>query len=104
MHRTNSRPLAFRWAVFLALLLSSGAAVERAAADGPCPPPYHVQVNGTREVPVPENRLAREIKVHNPGVVRVNPSANAKAVVITGLIPGLTKVEVTDDLGRVSII
>jgi pilus assembly protein CpaC len=62
-----------------------------------------VPINGTKLVPLTSKALITRIRVENPAIVRVNPSATAHEVQFTGLVPGTTRVEVTDKEGHLEV-
>jgi pilus assembly protein CpaC len=98
MHRTLPVPRFLWWGPMFALLLCAAAGVGRAGAQEVVAPTRGVTVpiNGTKTIPLLSKKLITRIQVENPAVVRANPSADARAVMLTGLVAGRTMVTVTD--------
>jgi pilus assembly protein CpaC len=97
MHRTLPRTRTFWWGSILALVACAALGVGQACAQQP--PPARgivVPINGTKVLPLASKKLITRIQVENPAVVRANPSADAKAVMFTGLLAGRTIVTITD--------
>jgi pilus assembly protein CpaC len=76
-------------------LLCAGVALRAPAQDVPARTVI-VPINVTKVVATTGKALIEKIENKNPAIVRANPSETAKEVVFTGLVPGLTRVFVTD--------
>src|SRR4051794_18121131 len=106
MHRIISVPRSAWWSLLLGLL---GCAVAgRVAAQAPPVTPgatqsITVSINITKAIEMPGKALVKDIKIENPAVARVNPSPDARAVLVTGILPGNTLVRITDTDGHTEI-
>lgn len=94
MRRITSAPRSL-WRFLLAgLCLSLGTSAALAQEVVPVIP---VQVNQTREVTMSKKQLIAEVRNENPKICRVQSIiGNPKAVLITGLMPGVSRVVFTD--------
>jgi pilus assembly protein CpaC len=94
MRRITSAPRSL-WRFLLAglcLSLSTSAALAQEVV-----PVIPVQVNQTREVTMSKKQLIAEVRNENPKICRVQSIiGNPKAVLITGLMPGVSRVVFTD--------
>jgi pilus assembly protein CpaC len=96
MHRPYPVPRPWSWGAVLALLLCACVGAGRATAQEPAARGVIVPINGTKTIPLTSKALIARIQVENPALVRANPSADAHALMLTGLVPGRTLVTVTD--------
>jgi pilus assembly protein CpaC len=94
MHHTYPLPGPRLWGPALALLLC--AVAGRTPAQEPAARGVIVPINGTKTIPLTSKALVSRIQVENPAIVRANPAADAKGLMLTGLVPGRTLVTVTD--------
>src|SRR6266705_480104 len=94
MRRITSTPRSL-WRFLLAgLCLALSAVAVLAQESFPVIP---VQVNQTREVTMSKKQLIAEVRNENPKICRVQSIiGNPKAVLITGLMPGVSRFVFTD--------
>ncbi|MBI3411834.1 MAG: pilus assembly protein N-terminal domain-containing protein [Planctomycetes bacterium] len=99
MHRATFKPGTLLG--IAALFIGLGAITSAPRAQGPDQPPPGVlvlQTNATKQVSMSTNALLTSVAVENPKVCRVQTMLeNPRAVLITGLNPGSTRVTLTDD-------
>ncbi len=112
MHRTYLVPCVLRWSflVFGALHLAgltafgqppAGSIVRR---EGEIPV-ITVPVNQTKQVEMSKKQIIKEARNENPKVARISPiEGNANAILVTGLLPGVTRITLIDDAKRTEYI
>jgi pilus assembly protein CpaC len=106
MHPTKAVPTRRFWSLLFSLvcgLVAAGPARAQEAVPGPAAVPMApgaiiVPVNGTKMVEMSTKLLIREVRVENPKIVRVQTLLeNPRAVLLTGISPGTTRVWLTDE-------
>lgn len=109
MHRTNRKPLVWVWTLIVGVLAAPAWSQELPPAKGPGPvepvgkgPDANVsivvlQINATKMIEMSKKPVIAEVRVENPKVCRVQSIIdNPRAVLITGLAPGTTRILLTD--------
>lgn len=105
MHHTYCVTRPAVWLSLLAVIASFFSSAGSAWAQQDAPGRgIVVPINATKSVPVASGKKAADIRIENPSIARVNVSADARSILITGLVAGATKLRVGDEDGSVEIL
>src|SRR5437867_10459299 len=103
MRRRNPVPRRMIWSMLVGLLMC-GSLAERAQAQEDGPPPAKgliVPINQSKDLQLSNKKIIKTVLNANENVVRVVIKVDdPKTVLVTGLLPGVSKVTLTDVDGK----
>ncbi len=104
---STARKVGFGLCLLMAVLTLALFHTPTASAQAPKSLPgraVYVPVNSAKTVNTKSGKKVATIEITKPGVVRPNVGGDLKSVVITGLVPGITELRLTDVDGAKEVI